>query len=144
MEQKTALVIDDDPDIRRMIRSYLEKLAFVVKEAGTGKAAMEILHRERLSLVVLDLILPEISGYDICERIRSRPQTKDVPVLVISAKAAPADRATAEELGASAYLVKPLRRRTFVAAVEMLVRGEARDAARAKSVNISYTPATNE
>ncbi len=126
MERKTALVIDDDPDIRRLVRVYLERLAFKVEEAGTGKAALEKLQRGRPSLVCLDLILPDISGYDVCERIRSRPQTKDVPVLVMSARAMPGDRALAEELGASAYLVKPLDRRSFSRTVELLIAANQR------------------
>jgi CheY-like chemotaxis protein len=119
--RKTALVIDDDPDIRRLVRAYLEKLGMTVQEAATGKAAIELLQAGAPSLVCLDLMLPEISGYEICERIRSSGGTRDLPVLVISARSTPSDRALAEELGASAYLVKPLRRSSFVSTVKLLL-----------------------
>ncbi|HUJ25939.1 MAG TPA: response regulator [Myxococcales bacterium] len=123
MERKTALVVDDDPDIRRLLRVYLENLAFSVQEAGTGKAAMQLLRARAPSLVCLDLVLPEMSGYEICEAIRSNAATRDVPVLVLSARSTPDDRALAEELGASAYLVKPLQRSTFLSTVKLLMGG---------------------
>jgi DNA-binding response OmpR family regulator len=120
--RKVAFVIDDDPEIRTILRKYLEKLSFDVVEAGTGKAALALLESpEEPALVCLDLILPEFSGYDICEKIRASPRLHSVPVLVISARSAPPDRALAEELGASAYLVKPIRWKTFSATVSYLV-----------------------
>jgi two-component system chemotaxis response regulator CheY len=121
-ERKVAFVIEDDPEIRTLLRKYLEKLSFEVMEAGTGKSAMALLDDGVMpSLVCLDLILPESSGYDICERIRASPRLQMVPVLVISARSAPPDRALAEEVGASAYLVKPIRWKTFSATVSYLV-----------------------
>jgi DNA-binding response OmpR family regulator len=114
-------VVEDDPDIRKLIRRYLEKLDLDVDEAATGKAALSHLQRHKPALVCLDLMLPESSGYEICEQIRAAPSLAGVPVLVISARAMPPDRALAEEVGADAYLVKPIRASSFFTTVASLL-----------------------
>jgi CheY-like chemotaxis protein len=108
-----VLVVEDEPETRKLLRKYLEKLGLEVLEAASGKAALAVLETHQPALVCLDLMLPEISGYDVCERIRATPRLQDLPVLVISARSQPPDRALAEELGATAYLVKPIRWNTF-------------------------------
>jgi two-component system chemotaxis response regulator CheY len=126
MASRTALVVEDDPDIRRLIRKYLEKLDVEVREAGTGKAALAALAAAVPGLVCLDLMLPESSGYEICEHIRKTPALSAVPVVVISARSMPPDRAEAEAVGADAYLIKPIRWKTFSATVLSLLDGTAR------------------
>ena len=121
-ERKRVLVVEDDPDIRKLIRRYLEKLDLEVLEAPTGKAALALLEGPVPSLVCLDLMLPESSGYVICEHIRATPRLAKVRVLVISARAMPADRALAEEVGADAYLIKPIRWTSFTSTVEALLQ----------------------
>jgi len=121
-----ALVVDDDPDIRRLIRRYLEKMFFTVEEAATGKAVLAALEGHKPALVCLDLMLPDCSGYEICERIRSTPRLCDLPVLIVSGRSMPSDRAFAEEVGADGYLVKPIRWDSFSAAVNEVVRGGER------------------
>ncbi len=118
---RTVLVVEDDPEIRKLLRKYLEKLGFDVTEADTGKAALAALSVQRPTLVCLDLTLPESSGYEICEHIRNNPQLADLPVLVVSARSMPPDRALAEEVGATAYLIKPIRWKSFAATVQSLV-----------------------
>jgi len=117
---KTVLVVEDDPEIRKLLRKYLEKLDFEVSEAGTGKAAWAQLDKARPTLVCLDLMLPESSGYEICERIRATPRLRDLPVLIVSARSLPPDRALAEEVGATAYLIKPIRWKSFAETVRLL------------------------
>jgi DNA-binding response OmpR family regulator len=121
VEPRQALVVEDDPEIRKLLRKYLEKLSFDVREAGNGKAALALLHAQAPALVCLDLMLPESSGYDICEEMRRSPHLKNVPVLVVSARSMPPDRALAEEVGASAYLIKPIRWESFSATVLRLL-----------------------
>ena len=122
--RRRVLVVEDDPDIRKLIRRYLEKLDLDVDEAATGKAALWRLERERPALVCLDLMLPESSGYEICERIRAMPHLAKVRVLVISARSMPPDRALAEEVGADAYLMKPIRWGSFSSLVSSLLEDE--------------------
>ena len=118
---RNALVVEDDPEIRQLLRKYLEKLQFTVSEAGTGKAAWALLEKAAPALVCLDLMLPESSGYEICERIRATPRLRQLPVLVVSARSLPPDRALAEEVGATAYLIKPIRWKSFSETVRSLV-----------------------
>jgi CheY-like chemotaxis protein len=107
-QQRTALVVEDSPLFRRMLGDMLQELGFThITEAPSGRAAQELLAREKPDLVCLDLTLPDISGYDVCEHIRASPELKDVPVLMISARTQTMDRAQAEEAGASGYLIKP-------------------------------------
>ena len=122
---RTALVVEDDPEIRKLVRKYLEKLGLEVREAGTGKAALVELAALTPALVCLDLMLPEMSGYEICEHIRMTPALIGVRVLVISARSMPPDRAQAEEVGADAYLIKPIRWKSFSATVLGLLDGHA-------------------
>jgi two-component system chemotaxis response regulator CheY len=106
---------------RRLLRKYLERLDLQVDEAGTGKAAMALLEGERPALICVDMMLPELSGYEICERIRANPRTANVPILVCSARSMPPDVALAEEVGANAYLVKPIRWSSFSTTVTALL-----------------------
>lgn len=124
-QRQLALVVEDDPAVRRLLRGYLERLSLQVEEAATGRAALSLLQQHSPALVCLDLMLPECSGYEICERIRAMPRLRDVPVLVVSGRAMPSDRAMAEEAGATAYLIKPVRWKTFSATVSDLL-GETR------------------
>ena len=123
MAPRTALVVEDDPEIRKLIRKYLEKMGLEVREASTGKAAFVALSNTVPQLVCLDLMLPETSGYDICNHIRKTPALEGVRVLVISARSMPPDRARAEEVGADAYLIKPIRWKSFSETVLDLLEG---------------------
>ena len=109
----TALLVEDDPTFRELIRYYLTDLGFEVVAMSDGRSALEWLKLRTPDLVCLDLMLPETSGYDICERIKKSPQ-KGTPVLMMSARGLPMDRAHAEEVGADAYLVKPFTRTEFI------------------------------
>lgn len=119
---RSALVVEDDPEVRKLVRKSLERLDFVVTEARTGKEAMDLLAKSQPELVCLDLMLPEQSGYEICEHIRRTTGLRHVPVLVISARALPEDRAHAEEVGADAYLIKPFSFADFNTKVTTLMK----------------------
>lgn len=121
MNAPQVLVVEDDPDLRKLLRKYLESMGLAVSEAATGKAALQVLGGSTPALVCLDLMLPEQSGYSVCEFIRQDAVLRDIPVLVISARALPEDRAAAEEAGASAYLVKPFSRQQIVEQVGALL-----------------------
>ena len=119
---RSALVVEDDPEVRKLVRKSLERLDFAVTEARTGKEAMDLLAKLQPELVCLDLMLPEQSGYEICEHIRRTTGLRHVPVLVISARALPEDRAHAEEVGADGYLIKPFTFSDFTAKVTQLMK----------------------
>jgi two-component system chemotaxis response regulator CheY len=105
--KKTVLVVDDDPEIRKLLVASLARLGFQVSSVGDGRAAMKALETQRPTLLCLDLMLPESSGYDVCEFVQKTPALAGLPILMISARTMPGDRAHAEELGVKAFLPKP-------------------------------------
>jgi two-component system, OmpR family, response regulator len=118
---KKVLVVEDDPALRKLVRIHLEAMGHDVQEAPDGKTALARIKEALFDLVCLDLMLPESSGYEVCEQIRADDRHKAVPVLIISARNLPSDRAFAEEVGANAYLSKPFTRADFVARVTALL-----------------------
>lgn len=123
--RQTALVVDDDPEIRKLISLYLERLGFTVTQAGDGRNAIKKLDEARPSLLCLDLMLPESSGYDVCEHVIKTASLKGLPILMMSARTMPEDRAMAEELGVRKYLIKPFTQSQFVEGVRETLDGSA-------------------
>jgi DNA-binding response OmpR family regulator len=119
---KQALLVEDDPSLRKLVRGYLEIIKFGVSEAPDGRKAMMALKEGKHDLVVLDLMLPESSGYDVLEFMK-KEGLHDTPVLMMSARSLPEDRAHAEELGARLYLIKPFTRAEFTRAVRAVTEG---------------------
>jgi len=119
--RRKALVVEDHPDARALVSTYLQKMDLEVIEVAEGRSAIRALELSRPDLVCLDLMLPELSGFEVCEFMRSRPELKDVPILVMSARAKPMDRAFAEEVGATVYLIKPFKRSEFSRAVNACI-----------------------
>ncbi len=103
------------------MRVYLEQLGCEVDEAADGQEAIKRVAAVPPALVCLDLMLPRFSGYQVCQFIRAQPALKDLPILVVSARILPLDRAHAEEAGASAYLTKPFTRAHFAEQVRALL-----------------------
>ncbi len=117
-----VLIVEDDPALRRMVAGYLGVLGFETLEAADGASAIRVLSEPpTLMLVCLDLMLPETSGYEVCEFIRSSTHLKHLPVLMMSARTLPEDRAHAEEVGVSSYLIKPFSRAEFSRQVERVL-----------------------
>ena len=114
---RKALVVEDHPDARALVRTYLLGMGVEVVDVAEGRSAIRQLESSPPDLVCLDLMLPELSGYEVCEFMRAHPTLKDVPILIMSARAKPMDRAFAENVGATAYLVKPFKRSEFSRAV---------------------------
>lgn len=120
---KTALVVDDDPDIRKLVATYLKDMGYTVTEAGDGRAAIKKLDEQRPTLLCVDLMLPESSGYDVCEHAQKSPALQGLPIVMISARGMPDDKAHAEDLGVREYLVKPFTRAQFVDHVKRALQG---------------------
>ncbi|MCI0669385.1 MAG: response regulator [Myxococcaceae bacterium] len=118
---RRILVVEDAPQIRQLMRLHLEREGHQVLEASDGREAIAWLERERPDLVCLDLMLPTVSGYQVCEFIQRSTALRGVPVLVVSARTQPVDRAHAEDVGASAYLIKPFTRAAFLEHVRALL-----------------------
>jgi len=118
-----ALLVEDDAAIRTMLRKLLEHAGLFVVEVGTGQRAIKFLSDQSPALICLDLMLPELSGFDICAYIRQQRRFDKTPVLIISGRLLPEDQAQAEELGASAYITKPFKPEKILQVVKKLVPG---------------------
>ncbi len=115
----TVLVVDDEPNIQELARLYLEKDGYKVELASTGEEAIRKLELIRPSLVVLDIMLPDIDGFEVCREIRKK---SDVPVLMLTARKDDIDKILGLELGADDYLTKPFNPRELVARVKAILR----------------------
>jgi phosphate regulon transcriptional regulator PhoB len=116
------LVIEDEPDIRKLVQYNLTQERFNVLEAEDGEQALKLLQRERPNLVILDLMLPGLSGLELCKLLRQRSETAKLPILMLTAKAGEADRIVGLEMGADDYLAKPFSPREMVARVRAILR----------------------
>lgn len=116
------LVVDDDKQIARLIRSYLEQAGFQVTVANDGAAALHAIRREKPDLVVLDLMLPDRDGWDITRIVRSDPALAATPIIMVTARVEDADRVIGLELGADDYVTKPFNPREIVARVRAVLR----------------------
>ena len=112
-----VLVVDDDPSIRKMIVAALKRDGYVFCEAPNGKEALELMRQEHPNVVVLDLMMPILSGWDVLQARELEPELRQIPVIVISANRAP-EVATAVDKGICAFLPKPFD----IGALSALVR----------------------
>jgi DNA-binding response OmpR family regulator len=116
---RTVLVVDDEPEIVRLVRDYLERGGFAVVIAADGDAALRIAHRDRPDIVVLDLGLPGLDGLDVARELR---RGGEMPIIMLTARTEEADRVAGLELGADDYVSKPFSPRELVARVRAVLR----------------------
>ena len=121
-EQTVILVVEDERDISELMRFNLEQERFKVITAADGESALAAVRRERPALVILDLMLPGIPGLEVCRQLRSQEATARLPIVIVTAKAAEADRIVGLEMGADDYLTKPFSPRELVARVRAVLR----------------------
>ncbi|SRR6266540_3211792 len=119
MVEGTALVVEDEDSIAALVRSYLERDGFTVVRARSGKDALVELERRPVRVVVLDIGLPDLDGFEVCRRIRAHSR---VPILMLTARDEEPDRVTGLELGADDYLTKPFSPRELLARVRAVLR----------------------
>ena len=116
---KTILVVDDERNIVELVRLYLEKDGFEVVAAEDGERALELHARHDPDLVILDLMLPRVDGFEVCREIRRRGET---PILMLTARSDDVDSIVGLELGADDYVTKPFNPRALVARVKAILR----------------------
>jgi two-component system phosphate regulon response regulator PhoB len=122
-EARSVLVVDDEPDLRRLIGGALQHAGFDVALAATGRDALAAVARSAPDLVVLDLMLPDLSGTEVCRALRSQPATAEIPIIMLTARGDEIDRVVGFELGADDYVVKStLSLREFVLRVRSVLR----------------------
>lgn len=118
----TALIVEDEPDVLDLLRLHLRKEGFAVLEATDGISGLKIARAKLPTVIVLDLMIPEMRGEDVCRQLKAREATKKIPVLMLTAKARPEDRVAGLELGADDYLTKPFSPRELALRLRLLVQ----------------------
>ena len=128
-----VLVVEDEPDIRSIVAEHLTERGFDVRVAADGEMALQVIRAERPGVVCLDLNLPRISGYDVCEQIRADPATKDTLILITSAHRSFDVKVFSLEAGADAYLIKPYGLKQLSDEIARLVALRARHLAESRT-----------
>jgi two-component system alkaline phosphatase synthesis response regulator PhoP len=119
---KKILIIEDEKDILELLQVYLKREGYDVHIAKDGKAGLRKASRERYDLILLDLMLPQVDGLEICRNLRSHPQTSQVPIIMITAKTEESDRIVGLEMGADDYITKPFSPREVLARIKAIFR----------------------
>jgi DNA-binding response OmpR family regulator len=122
---KKILLIEDDADLYALLKYNLEKEGFALSGSQTGKGALELCRRARPDLVLLDIMLPDSDGLDICKGIRNDAELMQVPIIFLTARASETDRIVGLELGANDYIVKPFFIRELIARIKLQFRSQA-------------------
>lgn len=133
MQNKKILIVDDDKNICELLRLYIEKEGFDTSIAYDGKAALEIFSKELISLVILDIMLPEMDGWQVCRKIREKSKC---PIIMLTAKGEVFDKVLGLELGADDYVVKPFESKEVVARIKAILRRT--ETAEKKSDTLTY------
>ena len=121
---KKIVLIEDDLDLFALLKYNLEKEGYSFAGSQTGKDALDLFRRERPDLIILDIMLPDSDGLDICKAIRATPEMANLPVIFLTARASETDRIVGLELGANDYIVKPFFVRELIARVKIQFRGQ--------------------
>ena len=121
--RKIAL-IEDDADLFALVKYNLEKDGFAVVGAQTGRGVIDLCRRERPDLILLDIMLPDSDGLEVCKAIRQHPEFAHLPIIFLTARASETDRIVGLELGADDYIVKPFFVRELLARVKIQFRGQ--------------------
>ncbi|MDD5135692.1 MAG: response regulator, partial [Phycisphaerae bacterium] len=122
MSTKKILVVEDDEDIMELISFNLKKEGYSVVKALTGEEALKQAQSASPDIVLLDVMLPEIDGLEVCRNLKSDAKTKNIPVIMVTAKGEESDVVAGLELGAEDYVVKPFRPKELVARVRAVLR----------------------
>ncbi len=117
--RRSVLVVDDDPKLVELVRLYLERDGYRVRTAGDGRQALEAMRNGPPDLLILDLMLPEVDGLQICRQVREQ---SDVPIIMLTAKTTEGDRITGLDLGADDYVTKPFSPGELLARVRAVLR----------------------
>ena len=114
MAKEKILIVEDDRNISKLVKYNLEKENYDCNIAVTGEEALEILDKKEISLIILDIMLPETDGFEVCRLIKQNPKLKNIPIVMLTAKGEEMDRIVGLELGADDYIVKPFSPRELV------------------------------
>jgi len=134
MPGETILVVDDEPNIVQLAKMYLEQDGFAVKSAGDGQAALQAVEQFQPALIVLDIMLPQVDGFEVCRRLRA--DGSPVLIIMLTARDDDVDKIVGLELGADDYMTKPFNPRELVARVKAILRRTGRPSAQGKALQV--------
>ena len=121
-KRDSILIVDDDFEIRRLLSDYLSRNDFDAIPARDGREVWQALNRHAIDLIVLDLMLPDTDGLTLCRTLRSKAETAEIPILMLTARGEEVDRILGIEMGADDYLVKPFNPRELLARIRSILR----------------------
>ena len=127
MARESILLVEDEHDIRELLKFHLERENLAVEACEKGEDALAALKTHGVSLVLLDLMLPGIDGLEVCRRLKAQPETRDIPIIMLTAKDSEADIVTGLEMGAADYICKPFSPRVLMARIRAVLRRPATD-----------------
>lgn len=124
-KDKRILIVDDEVNIRRALVYALKKQGYVIFEAMDGMTALDIVQKESINLIFLDVMLPDIDGYEVCKRIKSNPETKQIHIIILTAtRTQEIDSINGLKCGADRYILKPFSIANIVSQVEEILCSE--------------------
>ena len=126
MNKEKLLVVDDEKDFVGFISERLEAKGFDVLKAFDGKEGFKMAQSERPDLIILDVVMPEMNGYDVCRNLKTDANYKDIPIIMLTAKFQPNDIIFGKEMGTDAYLTKPLELELLLHTVNTLLSSRKR------------------
>ena len=127
IENQHIMIIDDEPEIHSILGKTLTSKGYEVSSAYSAKSAIEMIKTKKPNLIILDIMMPEISGIELCEIIKSDPETKDILVLILSAKDAQSDRLEGLSTGADDYESKPFHLKSLIRKIEHMLEKKSKD-----------------
>lgn len=133
MAEEKILIVDDEANIRELIGFNLKNEGYTIVTAGDGITALKVIREEKPELILLDLMLPGLNGFEVCKEVRKDRELSSTPIIILSAKDAEFDKVLGLELGADDYITKPFSVRELVARVKAVIRRTG-PAAESKSV----------
>jgi DNA-binding response OmpR family regulator len=134
MQRKHILVVDDERDLADVLTYNLQKAGYDTSAAGTGRQALDVVASKPIDLIVLDVMLPELSGTEVASRIRTNPATAHIPIIMLTAKAEEIDQIVGLTVGADDYVTKPFSSKILLARIDALLRRSVRPASGSANV----------
>lgn len=122
--QKKILIVEDEESLLKLESILLTTKGYLVQGATTGLAALEAVADEPPDLILLDVMLPELDGFQVCEKLKSQPETRNIPVILLTARKTPEDVARGEAVGADQYITKPFKSAMVMEVIEKLINPE--------------------
>ncbi|MDD5491630.1 MAG: response regulator transcription factor [bacterium] len=136
MAKEKILIVEDEKDIVELLQYNLEKENFKIQSAGNGQRALDLVRKNHPDLILLDLMLPEIDGLEVCRILKKDSKTSHIPIIMLTAKSSESDKIVGLELGADDYITKPFSMKELIARVKALLRRMNPEAKQAEMVKI--------